>query len=251
LKYSIEVALLPLIGDLMKKIEFVPIEKNINSVIDPPSPAYKNIPNWYRESSSFITDEKIPINYDGGTNHTIKKCMPLLDSMTSGYMFTLPSDIYVLDEEKHNGMRISWGSFEKTVVFGDHSNDQLQKYPKTNGYDEIFKWGFWWVIRTPPGYSCLITHPRHRRDLPFVTLDAIVDTDSLTSPILFPFLLDKNFSGKINKGTPIAQIFPFKRDSWKSEYKDFDESLMLKDIKSKSIIGDMYKKMFWKKKVYK
>jgi len=235
----------------MKKIKFINIEKNIDLVIDPPKPASRFIPEWYRKSSPFISEEKIPINYNGTTNHTIKKCVPVLDSIMSGYMFGLASDLYVLDEEKYQGMRLSWGGFEKSVVLNDHTDNQLQKYPTVQGYEELFKWNFWWKIKTPPGYSCLITHPRHRLDLPFRTLDAIVDTDSYTSPILFPFLLDKNFFGKIDKGTPIFQIFPFKRDSWASEVGEFDERIIFEDMKNRSIVGDMYRKVFWKKKVYK
>jgi hypothetical protein len=235
----------------MKEIEFISGIKDVEKFIDAPKPSSHFIPEWYKQSSRNITDEKGPFHYNGGFNKTFKQCTPMLDSIMSGYTFGLASDVYALEEEKYNGVRLSWGKFPETVAINDHSQDQLQKYPKINKYDEIFKWNFWWKIKTPPGYSCLFTHPRHRNDLPFITIDAIVDTDSYNSIINFPFFLNKDFTGKINKGTPIVQIFPFKRDSWKSKYREFDEQIVFDTTKNFSILEGMYKKFFWKRKEYR
>ena len=46
----------------------------------------------------------------------------------------------------------------------------------------------------------------------------MVDTDKYPIPVHFPFLLKKNFEGLIKQGTPIIQVIPFKRESWKSSY---------------------------------
>lgn len=235
----------------MKKIEFISAKKDIEKIIDPPKPAINFIPEWYKKSSLYITDDKIPIHYDGGFNTTIKQCMPVFDTLLSGYVFGTASDLFFLNEEKYNGIRVTSAHFSETVIINDHSTAQLQKYPNPDQYDQIFKWNFWWKIKTPPGYSCLITHPRHRFDLPFITLDAIVDTDTYNGVILFPFLLNKNFTGKLDKGTPIVQIFPFKREEWKSSYLEFDEQISIDSKKNFSYIGGLYKKTFWRRKVYR
>jgi hypothetical protein len=234
----------------MKKIEFICSDIEIDKIVDPPKPSKFFIPEWYKKSSSYVTDDNSPIHYDGKVNHTFKKCIPILDSMTSGYMFGLPSDVYALNPEKYSKIRLSWGGFPIEIISSKHAPEQLKKYPTTGNFQELFRWKFWWQIKTPPGYSCLFLHPLHRNDLPFITMSGIVDTDTYNAPIEFPFFLNNSFEGKINKGTPVVQIIPFKRDSWKSVSRGFSENVNINIMKNFSIIGDMYKKTFWKNKEY-
>lgn len=234
----------------MKTIEFICSDEMANEVIESPKPAKSFIPDWYKDSSSYVTDDKIPIHYDGYSNHTLKRCVPIMDSMISGYMLSLPTDVYALDEEKYNGVRLNWAQFPFEVVDGSHSIGQLQNYPMIDNFEQLFKWRSWWQIKTPPGYSCLFIHPLHRNDLPFITLSGIVDTDSYDGVVQFPFFLNNNFFGKIKKGTPIVQIIPFKRDSWKGKNSGFSKEVNKNTARNFSIIGDMYKKVFWKKKEY-
>jgi hypothetical protein len=236
---------------MIKKISFIESQKDINRVIDPPLPSKKLLPKWYKDSSSFISDEKTPVFYDGMVNLTFKKCIPIFDSMTAGYTFVSPCEIYVLDPKRYSGQRFSWGNFPLEVIHNDHKLDQLQKYPLSNNFTEIFKWNFWWTIKTPPGYSCLFVHPLHREDLPYKTFSGIVDTDSYNVPILFPFLLNSEFSGKIEKGSPIVQIIPFKRDRWLSEKIGFDEHSWINSVKNSALLSNMYKNNFWNRKEYR
>jgi hypothetical protein len=235
----------------MKKIEFIATDKNISEILQAPRPSKNFIPDWYKSSGTYITEEKIPIHYDGKNNHTFKKCVPFLDSMISGYTFESQSDIYALDQNLHNGTRLSWANFPFAQVDNNHSVGQLQNYPIMSNFNELFKWKFWWQIKTPPGYSCLFLHPLNRNDLPFITISGIVDTDVYNAPIEFPFFLKNDFYGKISKGTPLVQIIPFKRDSWSSSSDKFNEDIYKNISKNFSIIGDMYKKIFWQRKVFK
>jgi hypothetical protein len=74
-----------------------------------------------------------------------------------------------------------------------------------------------WVIKTPPGWSCLITHPISYPDLPFKVITGIVDTDRLDTDINTPIVFKKGFEGIIEKGTPMFQMIPLKRSNWESE----------------------------------
>jgi len=235
----------------MKKIDFTAVDINVPKILQAPKPSKNFIPEWYKTSKTHITDEKIPIHYDGKNNHTFKKCVPIMDSMISGYTFESQNDIYALNQNLHNGERFSWGNFPFPPIDSIHSLGQLQNYPTLNNFNEIFKWKFWWQIKTPPGYSCLFLHPLHRNDLPFITMSGIVDTDVYNAPIEFPFLLRDDFYGKISKGTPLVQIIPFKRDSWVSRDVGFSENIYENVLKNFSIIGDMYKKLFWQRKDYR
>ncbi len=95
--------------------------------------------------------------------------------------------------------------------------------------------------------------PMHRESL-FTILPGIVDTDDYYSPVNFPFVVnDPEFEGMIPKGTPIAQVIPFKRESWTMQFggeKEIkEESKNIKTLETKFF--DRYKNMFWHRKEYK
>jgi hypothetical protein len=70
-----------------------------------------------------------------------------------------------------------------------HPKIQFDLYPKLNEFVSVPKFINNWIIETPKGYSCLIVPPIHRPDTEINILPGIVDTDSYTSPISFPFVL--------------------------------------------------------------
>ena len=86
--------------------------------------------------------------------------------------------------------------------------------------------------------------------LPFFSFPAIVDTDEYKTAVHIPFLVKKNWTGTIKKGTPIIQVFPFKREDWQSMYKDepIDNDKMISFLKT--FIHSAYKKTFWHKKYF-
>jgi hypothetical protein len=115
------------------------------------------------------------------------------------------------------------------------------------------KWHNPWAIRTPKGYSTLFVQPFHRESL-FTILPGIVDTDLYLPTVNFPFVInDPDFEGLIPEKTPIAQVIPIKRDSWKmsiGDEKDIEDLLLVRR-KLQTKLFDRYKKFFWSKKEYK
>jgi hypothetical protein len=241
---------------MSKIIEFIPL----NDFSDPPVPSFKFMPSWYKNVSkyidkenktSFVTRENLTKNLKNITNLTVKNCIPVFDSITGGYTVFLQSDIMFLDSKIYPN-RVAWRT-DYYVPISAHAHEQMNKNIFFNKECDIFKWNFDFVIKTPPGYSCVFSHPKHHYDLPFFTLDGIVDTDKHPVAISFPFLIDLNFIGKIEKGTPICQIFPFKRESWKSKVGKKQEKKYQKNVLDKfnSILEKSYKKQYWTKKEYK
>jgi hypothetical protein len=81
-----------------------------------------------------------------------------------------------------------------------------------------------------------------------------VDTDKYTSPVNFPFVLKNlEFTGLIPAGTPMVQVIPFKRDSWKQELgSEINEKKSIEITRLlSSQFYDRYKKMFWTSKSFK
>jgi hypothetical protein len=211
-----------------------------------PQPAFKVIPNWYKELPSYIGDEKKP-NEIGSTTSTIKKCMPVFDAISSGYIIFSHTDIFV--SIKDGEPWYAWPSFEP-IQF--HPIGQAPNHPAQNGF-AYPKWINPWAIKTPPGYSCLFVQPFHREST-FTILPAVVDTDTYDSPVNFPFSLNMPISEEmIPAGTPIAQIIPFKRDSWEmvlgSEEELRNNFNTTKLLRSKFF--DSYKTFFRQVKNYK
>jgi hypothetical protein len=185
-----------------------------------PQPASRYIPDWYKDLDSYIENEKKP-DGKGGTTGTIKRCMPVFDSISSGYIIPTACDIWVrqIASDTKNLQDTQpfyeWPTFD-AIAF--HPIEQVSNYPNNTGHKIAYpKFINPWSIKTPPGYSTLFVQPWHRKS-EFTILPGIVDTDKYTPPVNFPFILNNiKFEGLIPAGTPIAQVVPFKRDSWQMQ----------------------------------
>lgn len=215
--------------------------------LEPPKPASKLIPEWYRNTDSYSNGEKKP-NGNGGTTATIKRCMPVFDAITSGYIIELPADVFV--SIKDGQQWFEWSDFG---LISFHAVEQALEHPDRKLSLMYPKWSNPWCIETPKGYSTLFVQPFHRQSI-FTIFPGIVDTDQYVSPVNFPFTInDPTFEGLIPKGTPIAQVIPFKRDSWQMELgkeKQLEKWRKVDRLLASKFF-DKYKSMFWSKKEYK
>lgn len=212
-----------------------------------PTPAKKFLAQWYKDSESDFKD-------DSGTEIAgLKKCIPFLDVMISGYMLTTPADIFVSKNED-GGLNIRWNSPD---VFGGFISERPyalgEKMPRPAGHlpNHLAFKGFW-GFKTPKGYSLLISHPFNRFDLPFTTTSGLVDADEFSTSGNIPFFVKEDFVGVIPAGTPFAQLIPVKRDSWIHVPND-SGIRYLEDLQGAAVrsAGRSYKKQFWQRKDYK
>jgi hypothetical protein len=207
-----------------------------------PKPASKFIPEWYKNIESYLNGKKEP-GGQGGTSATVKKCMPVFDAITAGYIIPSPADIFV--SEKDGQPYYEWSNFG-LIQF--HPIEQAPLHPAQNGH-AYPKWMNPWAIKTPPGYSLFFTQPLHRESV-FTILPGIVDTDSYSAQVNFPFVLnDPKFEGVIPAGTPLAQVIPIKREVWQMQYGDAGQDRVNNRMHTK--IFDRYKTLFWNKKEYR
>lgn len=211
-----------------------------------PTPAKKFLPKWYQKSESTFTDEN-------GVEHPgLKKCIPFLDAMLSGYMLVTPVDIFVSKNEDQS-LKISWNSpeiykdfiAERTKALGEHMPRPAGHYPNHLAFRGM--WGF----KTPRKWSILVVHPLNRHDLPFTITSGIMDSDKYSTSGNIPFFIKEDFVGMIPAGTPFAQLIPIKRASWKAIKNDagirYLEYLQGATVRSP---GKSYKKLFWVRKDY-
>lgn len=214
-----------------------------------PRPMSSSIPKWFKDMDQYLDSSELRVR-NRDSNATAKKCTPMLDSMTSGYLLSLWSDV-IIDEDDGVPININWQVSED--VFSVHGLSS-REIPTPPGYDKIvFKYNSLLTITTPPGYSTLVLPPMGYQDLAFRAIPAIIDTDKPTIDLQFPVWVKSEFKGVVEKGTPMVQIIPFKRESWVSEFdymtkKDFD---IYMDNNFNSVIKNHYIKNIWSKKDYR
>jgi hypothetical protein len=244
----------------MEKIIFTHMESLDLEEEFPPIPAHLDLPEWYKKLESYLGGKKAP-DGQGGTLASIKKCMPVFDMITSGYVIRSSADVWVSQKpvvdsltSKPTGKTVPWYEWPSKGMIQFHPISQAPTHPNNTGHEESYpKWMSPWGITTPPGYSCLFMQPSHRESV-FTILPGVVDTDSYVAPINFPFVLnDITFEGLIPAGTPIAQIIPFKRNSWKMEFGKEKEFKKLQQVKVniRTNFFDIYKTKHRSIKVYK
>ena len=240
---------------MKNKIKFIARDKYIQQVLLPPVSASSLVPTWwknglpYHATSEFpglnklLVENKIP-------NFTFKRCVPMLDALTSGYILPLYTDVQVRNINEFK--RITW-KLKTLEPFAEHglTSDQVER-----PFDcslPVFKYNTLYSVRVPKGYSLLVTQPFGYRNTPFTLIPAVLDADSELLELSLPLWVKKDFEGVVERGTPIAQFIPFKRDDWKLELEAFEreEYYYIQDRVFGNTIINNYIKHHWKKKDYK
>jgi hypothetical protein len=240
---------------MSKNINFRARTKAEFEVQPRPYPAIKKLPKWFTDASPYFGNEVYPDDgklhiRNRGANATFKKCVPLLDGLSAGYIIDLWADVMIEQNDGHS--EIYWKT--ATTVFELHGPPS-RSIPAPVGYDQVvYKYNNGWIPQTPKGYSCLITSPFGYGDLPFKAIPAIVDTDSSTLELVFPMWIKTGFEGTVEKGTPMVQIIPFKRDDWNSTfdyYENGDYKNIIEERNFQSTMIGHYLKNHHSKKKFK
>lgn len=188
--------------------------------LPPPVPANQGVPDWLKAMPS-----KAYSTINLRDEETVKRCPPFIDAMTCGFLLPLMCDLRIENGE------IAWDNdippggtldYPRSPI-GFHDPGQVTGTPLFDPERFFMKFHNLWAIEAPEGYAVFFTHPVNRFDLPFTTLSGLVDCDRYTDTwIHFPaHWHDRNFTGVLPKGTPIAQCIPVKRDSWVAQTSSF------------------------------
>lgn len=185
------------------KIQFLCAPED-EGVIAPPIVAKNHLPEWFRKLPA-VDSSRLAT---GDTGLTVKRCMPFLDAMMTGYILPLAATVRL--EIKDGGQTVTAGwDFDKTMV-SNHGGHQVAGHPKLPA--PPCKFHNYWSIRTPKGWSCLFVPVLNRANPIFEPVAGIVDTDTYVAPIHFPFFAHgPDGLHVLEKGTPLVQVIPFQR----------------------------------------
>ena len=173
-------------------------------VIAEPVPAMKVLPAWFKQLPGIAKAHVSPT--DDGL--TVKRCMPFLDAMSAGWILPLAATVRL--EIRDNGATVTGGwNFDREMV-STHGPGQVAGNP----YEPRppMKFHNYWSIRTAMGWSCLFLPPLNRPDAVIQVFAGVVDTDTYTAPINFPFVAtaaDGVYT--LEMGMPLVQVIPFRR----------------------------------------
>jgi Family of unknown function (DUF6065) len=186
------------------QIEFLCAPEDLG-VIAAPVPAREALPDWFRRLAP------VDKNHLSTTDNalTVKRCMPFLDALMAGWILPLAATVRI--DIRDNGQTVDTGwDFDKTMVSNHHpyqvNGHPMQPRPPCKFHNH-------WTIRTPKGWSCLFIPPMNQPNGVVEIAAGIVDTDEYTSLIHFPFFAtapDGLYT--LEKGTPLVQVIPFRRD---------------------------------------
>lgn len=212
-----------------KEIVFTDVTSQVPEAFYP-TPSKIAMPEWIKKLQPYY-------EWQGKEEQTAKRCLPLLDAVMLGYTIYTTADIRVTATEFDPYFEWSHGLGIKF-----HAGNQTQTHAKTSF--QTPKWMNPWAIKTPPGYSSLFVSPLNHDSLIFQSFSGVVETDTYEAQVHMPFLLSNpKFTGVIEAGTPIAQVFPFARESWKMKV----ELGMTKEInQTQQLIASKFKNAYRK-----
>jgi hypothetical protein len=210
-------------------------------------PAKTRMPDWYKKITRWKNNQMLDDN--NIIQDQVKLCMPFMDSLSTGYLITLPYDLYVRQSEAGPYLVLKSNFANPPHWRENPANPNLVP---SNCYPTEYIWKTCVAFKIPDGYSVLFTHPLNRHDLPFVTLSGIIDGGWSTNAYgQYPFYIKKDFEGLIPQGTPIAQLIPFRNESWNSEKtKGLVQEGFINEKRSVAVFSGWYKNNFWRRKEY-
>jgi hypothetical protein len=244
----------------MKKqniIKFYPLNDKTVEFSPEPKPGSRALPEWYKKQPGSVDSGELLAQF-GQPASTVKKCLPIFDVITAGYIIVAPVDIYIdaTDPEKLSYQIPAAMSLFKGDIFATHDRRQYANMPMESDlyHQDLLRVMPFWIASTPPGFSALFLDPLHKDPSPLTALPGLIDTDGYPSDGHLSFKVQKGFKGIIKQGTPLIQIIPFRREDWKMEIVDASESesfLKRHRMNLRSTFNNGYKNKFRSPKEYK
>jgi len=235
------------IQDMMSPINSTKLEivvpDNAKGMYELPQPAHKFIPNWYKK-----TDMR-PFE-DAPLDKSVRACMPFMEALTFGWIVPVPTDISIT--RSSDGVGVAWNT-EEFKAMGGHDKQQVggDAFPHDG---KVLKFNLPYALRTPEGVSTLYMPPLNRIETRVRPFSGVVDTDIYVNETNIPaLLLDDEFEGIIEAGTPLVQVIPFERDSLVNESKtrvatDEEEEWLERTGKAVPAVDAYYKEEVWEPK---
>ena len=188
---------------------------NLQGVIPEPRPAVKSFPDWFKNLAPEDPSVRDAFN---SPLMTAKKCFPILDGMSLGFMMPLCADLRIITNEDLTEIKLHNPPNIKIAEFHDVRQVGGRVYPGYPG--QPVKFINHWVIKTAPGWSTLFLSPMNHFNRDFTCIAAMVDTDRYPKEVNFPAVWHTpNFDETLKAGLPLVTAIPIKRKMFSKKVK--------------------------------
>lgn len=198
-----------------KKAEEAPLieffcHPNFKGVFPEPKPAAKHVAQWYKDVGPDIHEHPDPV---GAPGMSAKKCLPMLDAMTLGYIMPLVAELGVKTNKDCSIIQLK--NLGEYPCGEFHSIEQIGG-KKAPGYPaKPIKFLNPWIVKTRPGWSTMFMPlVNNFGEYRFTCLGGLVDTDTYVKEVNFPAIWHaKDFDGYLPAGTPLVVAIPIHRSA--------------------------------------
>jgi hypothetical protein len=124
----------------MKKhtIKFKAIDSYAMNVAVPPEPASNYVPKWWKDMEAFTSDKLL--SKEGSSKFyphvTAKKCFPMIDAITAGYIIPLWADLEVSYVGDDTEPTITWLTDRAVITSWDKEFTKDMEKPEDCANDE-------------------------------------------------------------------------------------------------------------------
>jgi hypothetical protein len=209
------------------KVHFVSTVSGLSSIDEcVPVPAAKFVPDWWKNTPIVRSSFEL----SGIEAGNFKNCPALKDYFAEGYILPMWSDLilYFNSETLEWAYRIADEKFKIST----HSNEQYINNVNHTVLGKssyfIFKLQSPWKIFTPEGYSTYQLPAFYHFSDDFSAAPGVRDTDRYHQMNIQLLIHSDKKEIFIPRGTPIAQLIPFKREKMGLEVRDATDKDMKK-----------------------
>jgi len=193
----------------------------------PPVRAAKAMPDWFRRMEPAIelppsaSEWPFGVSKDlrlSNVNATIKRCPGVLSFLAEGYIVPLWTDYIV---QVRGETIYAHGANPKLARVGTHSKKhQYADMPLPEGYvTDAVKFINPWKVRTPPGWSVLVSAPFYQFDDRFLVVPGVIDADVYHHMHVNTLFRRVNADHKLPMGMPFIHLLPFQRGALEHEVR--------------------------------
>ncbi len=192
----------------------------------PPIPAKRAFPDWFKKMPAakpvppgkgrfpFGLSDKLRIS---NVNATIRRCPGLISYLSEGYLVPLWSDFLV----QIRGEQIYCVGSNELAHATPHSKAlQYETMPLSNAYiADSVKFTNPWKVRTPPGWSVMLSQPFYHFEERYTVLTGVVDSDVYHHIHVNTLFKRGDADHQLRMATPFVHVMPFPRDALSLEVR--------------------------------
>lgn len=228
------------------RIEF--FTENENLLDFPPFPAKKAAPDWFKQMEPSIElppgSARFPFGISkllrlSNINATIKRCPGVISYLSEGYLVPLWADFLV----QIRGDTVYCAGSNDLAHASPHSKDmQYNTMPLPDDYlKDSVKFINPWKVRTPPGWSVLLSQPFYHFEQRFTVIPGVIDADVYHHMHVNTFFRKGNRDHQLKMGMPFVHVLPFQRSVLEPEVRVMTEAdkkrLKRLDFRGKRFFG--------------